>query len=91
MRKKKKGALEYLVSGCLKKVSKNGFLTFASSMLYLTKGDGHMRTTFKDEILEIFGTTDLEQLKRFQKMRHLIIRKNREMLPEGRILLQRSR
>lgn len=49
-----------------------------------------MGTTFENEILEIFGTTDLESAEEnFQRDVLLIIKKSREILLEERILLQR--
>lgn len=48
-----------------------------------------MGTTFENEILEIFGTTDLEQLKKISRDVASYNQKSREILLEERILLQR--
>ena len=48
-----------------------------------------MGTTFENEILEIFGTTDLEQLKKISRDVASYNQKSREIFPEERILLQR--
>ena len=48
-----------------------------------------MGTTFENEILEIFGTIDLEQLKKISRDVASYNQKSREIFPEERILLQR--
>ena len=48
-----------------------------------------MGTTFENEILEIFGTTDLEQLKKISRDVASYNQKSREIFSEERILLQK--
>ena len=47
-----------------------------------------MGTTFENEILEIFGTTDLEQLKKISRDVASYNQKSREIFPEVTILVQ---
>ncbi len=49
-----------------------------------------MGTTFENEILEIFGTTDLEQLKKISRDVASYNQKSREIFPEERIFYRNT-
>ena len=50
------------------KVSRNDFLTLFSCMLYSRIRGDRMDKDYRQEIFEIFGTDDIEELKKLQNL-----------------------